>query len=236
MPGSGAERRQGAAALSCELRRCHQRIEHTQRTAGRFPELSPGTGLPKNFFIDKIAEKEGQAAFRLPGFAVSESSQRKGPQTDPLAGSEIRRIRLSLHMTQADFAVMLGISVSYLRSLENGRRRPSLRVLNALHCRLSLSYDQLFDEDRDSADMLREPGYGDGNAVSPQSVRRMLALILSRCSDEDLLLCYDAVCSVLRRSAQIRPVKEAPDTAVRGEKKPSSRGPAMQRPREDGGQ
>jgi len=38
--------------------------------------------------------------------------------------NEVRAIRYKLKQTQADFAVMIGVSVATLQSWEDGRRRP----------------------------------------------------------------------------------------------------------------
>ena len=47
-------------------------------------------------------------------------------------GTRFRIVRKSKGMTQCDFASLLGISQAYLSSIETGRRKPKLEVVQSL--------------------------------------------------------------------------------------------------------
>lgn len=133
------------------------------------------------------------------GCGTGMTENKKTP--DALIGRRIRDTRLALGMSQAEFSSFLGISEVYLRYIENGRRRASLRVLNSLHEHLAVSYDRLLADGTSAADRVGESAL---RSLDTQAVRRMLSLILSRCSDEEIYLCYDAVLEVLRNSSRMK--------------------------------
>lgn len=47
-------------------------------------------------------------------------------------GNKIRKLRKARELTQVELAVIVNISPVYLGFIENGRRRPSLKVLEKL--------------------------------------------------------------------------------------------------------
>lgn len=47
-------------------------------------------------------------------------------------GNKIRKLRKTRELTQVELAVIVNISPVYLGFIENGRRRPSLKVLEKL--------------------------------------------------------------------------------------------------------
>lgn len=59
-------------------------------------------------------------------------------------GQTLKHRRLSLAMSQRKLAALLGVKASHVGYLENGRRRPSLSLLNRLANVLSLGKKQLF--------------------------------------------------------------------------------------------
>lgn len=116
----------------------------------------------------------------------------EGKQIDPRArqvGSRIRAERLRRGQTQEEFCAPLGISVSYLGSIERGTRPASRRVLELLHERLGISYTYLL-EGRNSyppavLNSLAEPG--------GYHIRRDLSLMLGSCSPGEVSECYDLI-------------------------------------------
>jgi transcriptional regulator with XRE-family HTH domain len=45
-----------------------------------------------------------------------------------MRGMDVRAVRKSLNLTQAEFAERLGLSPAYIGHMENGRRHPSLQL------------------------------------------------------------------------------------------------------------
>ena len=69
-----------------------------------------------NFFAELVASvKQGGAILR---------GEKEASHTFQLDWLDIKHIREGYHLTQAQFAAMLGISVSTLRNWEQGRRVP----------------------------------------------------------------------------------------------------------------
>lgn len=101
-------------------------------------------------------------------------------------GNRIRNERLNHHMTQAQFAAMLGISTSYLGALERGVRPVSRRILERLHDRLNISYDYLLDgvSSRKTAarSIVAEP--------EAYRLRRSFSYLLNTCSQDEMRQCY----------------------------------------------
>ena len=46
-------------------------------------------------------------------------------------GQQIKQVRLKLHLSQADFAKILGVSFTTINRYENGKSNPSYRALRA---------------------------------------------------------------------------------------------------------
>lgn len=54
-------------------------------------------------------------------------------------GHNIRELRKQAHMRQIDLAVMVGIDCSYLSAIENGKRNPSILLLQNIATVLNVS-------------------------------------------------------------------------------------------------
>lgn len=59
-------------------------------------------------------------------------------------GQKIKQLRKQKGLRQVDLAVIIGISPSYVGSIEQGLRHPSLRVLEKLARALKISIKELF--------------------------------------------------------------------------------------------
>jgi len=59
-------------------------------------------------------------------------------------GQKIKKIRRQKELRQVDLAVIVGISPSYVGSIEQGLRHPSLRVLEKLAKALKIPMKELF--------------------------------------------------------------------------------------------
>lgn len=59
-------------------------------------------------------------------------------------GQKIKKVRRQKELRQVDLAVMVGISSSYVGSIEQGLRHPSLRVLEKLAKALKIPMKELF--------------------------------------------------------------------------------------------
>ena len=94
-----------------------------------------------------------------------------------LVGIRIRNQWRKLHITQAELAEALNVSIPYISQVENGRKRPSLSTITQLSENLDLSVDYLLW------------GIGSADAHFQQSD---LSVLLSDCSESDqrLLLSY----------------------------------------------
>ncbi len=58
-------------------------------------------------------------------------------------GNKIRKLRRARELTQIELAVIVNISPVYLGFIENGRRRPSLKVLEKLARALKVKPSEL---------------------------------------------------------------------------------------------
>lgn len=61
-------------------------------------------------------------------------------------GQNIRDLRKNAHLRQIDLAVMVGIDCSYLSSIENGKRNPSILLLQNIATALGVSVRDLLSE------------------------------------------------------------------------------------------
>lgn len=105
-------------------------------------------------------------------------------------GRRLRAERKLRHMTQEEFGRLIGISPSYLGSIERGVRPVSSRVMRLLHEQLDISYDYLMERggalpDRQEVRVVREP--------DSYRVRRELSLMISSCSSEEARECRDLI-------------------------------------------
>ena len=63
-----------------------------------------------------------------------------------IIGHNIRELRKQSHMRQIDLAVMVGIDCSYLSAIENGKRNPSILLLQNIATVLNVSAKELLSE------------------------------------------------------------------------------------------
>ena len=75
-------------------------------------------------------------------------------------GKVIKKARLSLNLSQQSLARKLGVRASHIGYLEQGRRRPSLTLLNALADELGLDKECLFLLSYPEAKQLIKSGTG----------------------------------------------------------------------------
>lgn len=61
-------------------------------------------------------------------------------------GQNIRDLRKNAHLRQIDLAVMVDIDCSYLSSIENGKRNPSILLLQNIATALGVSVRDLLSE------------------------------------------------------------------------------------------
>lgn len=59
-------------------------------------------------------------------------------------GKKIKRIRKSNNLTQVDLSVEVGLSPSYISSIEQGARQPSLKTLNKIAKALKVNVKEFF--------------------------------------------------------------------------------------------
>ena len=59
-------------------------------------------------------------------------------------GMRIRFLRQQRHWSQEDLALNANINKNYISDLENGRRNPSLEILERIAIALNISLEELF--------------------------------------------------------------------------------------------
>lgn len=125
-------------------------------------------------------------------------------------GARIRNIRLELDMSQDIFAELIGISPSYLSSIERGVRRVSARICTSIHQVTGLSCDYILTGQSDEFHYNSDRGKDtSSSAVFEQGVyqisslpdlspsKRRLLLLFSTCTDPEAILCYNVCHSML---------------------------------------
>lgn len=124
---------------------------------------------------------------------MNEKDKKPSPSALAQVGKRIRAERLRRGQTQEEFCAPLGISVSYLGSIERGTRPASRRILELLHERLGISYTYLLEGNTACPpvvlNMLEEEG--------GYPIRRDLSLILGSCSVQEAQECYELVSAYL---------------------------------------
>lgn len=124
---------------------------------------------------------------------MNEKNKKQSSSDPAQVGKRIRAERLRRGQTQEEFCAPLGISVSYLGSIERGTRPVSRRILELLHERLGISYTYLLEGKTAYPpvvlNMLEEEG--------GYHVRRDLSLMLGGCSVQEAQECYELVSAYL---------------------------------------
>lgn len=111
-------------------------------------------------------------------------------------GGRLRRERLLRKLTLEDMAAYLGISSTYLGSIERGKRPLSRKLEKILHDRLGLSYDFLLDGISVTGTMIAQYVRETGT----ESTRHRINVLLDVCSEEELSSCYNLVHTFLTKS------------------------------------
>jgi transcriptional regulator with XRE-family HTH domain len=65
------------------------------------------------------------------------------PSKEAKMCNRVRQIRIDNQLTQEEFCVMLQISVSLLKQIEQGRNAPSYDLLRKLHKRFKVTFEYL---------------------------------------------------------------------------------------------
>lgn len=110
-------------------------------------------------------------------------------------GGRLRRERLLRKLTTEEMASCLGISATYLGSIERGQRPLSRKVEKRLHDHLGLSYDYLLDGHEVTGAMITQYV----RESSEYSPHHNLNVLLNVCDDEELEDCYHLVHTFLER-------------------------------------
>ena len=97
-------------------------------------------------------------------------------------GNAIRANRLALGYTQEFLAEQVDITVTHMKHIESGHRLPSVEVLNQLVQVLHLSLDNLWLQTNSEKSNTEEE----------------LLLLLSHCSETDLLIISDLAKSLIK--------------------------------------
>lgn len=103
-----------------------------------------------------------------------------------MTGQKLRTERLRRGLTQSDMGEMMGLSTSYISSLERGQRRISWNVGKKLHQCFGISYDYIMEAGAQPSpygDLLREP--------SDQELHHRFQVMLGTCTDLELRACYN---------------------------------------------
>ena len=136
-----------------------------------------------------------------------------------LAGEKLRIERLRRGLTQSDMGEMMGLSTSYISSLERGQRRVSWNVGKKLHQCFGISYDYMMDTSTEPL-MVHEPScryskdLRSGNPgkaeksfdQSPRdpavfsSCKEAFLNLMDGCSEAELSICYQLCVSYLSSS------------------------------------
>lgn len=73
-----------------------------------------------------------------------------------IIGSNIRKLRNSLGMTQAQFAEEIGRSQSVVAQYESGQRMPSTEIIGSIANRFGLTFDAIYNSEEESKEHAKE--------------------------------------------------------------------------------
>src|SRR5580700_2375212 len=91
-------------------------------------------------------------------------------------GKVLKEARLALGLSQQDLACKLGVRASHVGYLEQGRRRPSLTLLNALADTLGVDKERLFLLSHPEAkELIRDSARRRSNSRRANAWRELLA-------------------------------------------------------------
>lgn len=107
-----------------------------------------------------------------------------------LAGKKLRMERLRRGLTQTDLGELLGLSTSYISSLERGKRRLSWNVSHKLNQCFGISYDYMMEappEDSGETPLLYSDLLMDSGSTE---LEHRFHVLIGTCSDRELRSCY----------------------------------------------
>ncbi len=108
-------------------------------------------------------------------------------------GERIRKERKKYGLTQNSLSEYLGISVSYLGSIERGNRPLSAAMIKKFHDYFSLSYDYILD----GKSILDLQYFESIKEDSIYGTEQKIIVLLNTCTPEELLACYEMIKSFL---------------------------------------
>ncbi|MBR0086447.1 MAG: helix-turn-helix transcriptional regulator [Lachnospiraceae bacterium] len=106
-------------------------------------------------------------------------------------GERLRRERFLRSFTLEQMAAYLGISTSYLGSMERGVRPMSKRMIQLFHDRLNLSYDYLLDGLSVTGTMIAQ--YVQESSHYDDPVRHKINVLLNVATPEEQSACYNMI-------------------------------------------
>lgn len=101
-------------------------------------------------------------------------------------GYMMRHERMAMGLTQSELGELLGISTSYVSSIERGKRGASGAVLKKMHDTFKISYDYMLGS---SASAMAEPAFAVHEDTAPYGGAGLTTLLAS-CSRQELDVCY----------------------------------------------
>lgn len=106
-------------------------------------------------------------------------------------GERLRRERYLRAFTLEQMANYLGISTSYLGSMERGARPVSRAMMDKFHERLGLSYDYLWEGLNVTGTMITQ--YVRETSLYDAPIRHKIDVLLNVCSPEEEIACYNLI-------------------------------------------
>ncbi len=97
-------------------------------------------------------------------------------------GDKIKTIRKSRGLTQEELAQECGISKNGLWNYENGKRDPSLNILNKISSVLNVSLFDLVEEENQITYDKKEDGYVDNETLTQVGIADSFYTIWEKCS------------------------------------------------------
>lgn len=122
----------------------------------------------------------------VPAQTESADHVRGNERRDQRFGYMMRRERMTMGLTQSELGELLGISTSYVSSIERGKRGASGSVLKKMHDTFKISYDYMMGS---SATGMSEPAFAVREDSAPYGDVGLSSLLAS-CSRQELDVCY----------------------------------------------
>lgn len=138
-----------------------------------------------------------------------------------LAGKKLRMERLRRGLTQTDMGELLGLSTSYISSLERGKRRLSWNVSRKLNQCFGMSYDYMMEPSPDDSafypysDLLADSG--------STELEHRFHVLIGTCSDLELRSCYLMCKNYISSSRKEYAIRSGSERISRNDALPSTR-------------